>query len=403
MQRFVKIPLIFLFVGSLLGLFLRWQFVSPTAGTNYMYVLHGHSHIMFLGWIFNALFIGFVFYYVEASQQSVFKTLFIVLQALVIGMLVSFPMQGYGIFSILFSTLHTLIALAFVIKFFQKTRHTTSISAWYAKVALTFFVISTAGPFSLGYLMSAGIGQSHWYYFSIYFYLHFQYNGFFLFGILSLIFQLFEGKQIDFSTRDVKRIGLILAYACIPAYLLSTLWVQPGFVYNIIGGLAALAQLFAVGILTRLLTANTNEIKQTFHRTSCYIMMIMIISFAIKSILQLLSALPSVAQLAYELRPVTIAYLHLVLIGVISLALIVWYVESAFLDRRLGNKAILLFVLSFVGMEICLAVSPWWSSLIGANFSSDSAMTFFFSTALSFSCLLLLIAALPKKLTKIST
>jgi hypothetical protein len=54
-------------------------------------------------------------------------------------------------------------------------------------------------------------------------------------------------------------------------------------------------------------------------------------------------------------------------------------------------------------MEICLVVSPWWSSLIGANFSSDSAMTFFFSTALSFSCLLLLIAALPKKLTKIST
>jgi hypothetical protein len=181
MQRFIKVPLLFLFIGSLLGVFLRWQFVSPTAGINYSYFLQAHSHIMFLGWVFNVLVIGFVINNVPEGQQRAFRNIFMVLQVLVIGMLISFPLQGYGFFSILFSTLHTIVAIVFVIKFLKRVKHTNTMSVWYARMALAFFIISTAGPFSLGYLMSAGFGQTQWYYFSIYFYLHFQYNGFLMF------------------------------------------------------------------------------------------------------------------------------------------------------------------------------------------------------------------------------
>jgi hypothetical protein len=202
-----KVPLIFLFIGSILGLFLRWQLISPLENVNYMFVLHAHSHIMFLGWVFNTLFIAFTLNHVLEIKQQSFRALFVVLQLLVVGMLISFPLQGYGFYSILFSTLHTFISIVFIVKFFIQTKHVTSMSAWYARIALIFFLISTAGPFSLGYLKSAGLSHTNWYNFSIYFYLHFQYNGLFLFGILSLFFDLLERRHVKFSIAKAR--GLV--------------------------------------------------------------------------------------------------------------------------------------------------------------------------------------------------
>src|SRR5688572_29855994 len=107
MLRYARIPLLFLFIGTLLGVFLRWQFISATPGVNYSFVLHGHSHIMFLGWIFNALYVGICYNHIAAEETKFFRILFIALQVLVVGMLIAFPLQGYGFYSILLSTLHT--------------------------------------------------------------------------------------------------------------------------------------------------------------------------------------------------------------------------------------------------------------------------------------------------------
>src|SRR5688500_4016878 len=224
MLRYYKFPLAFLFIGSLLGVFLRLQFIAPTPGVNYAFFLHAHSHIMFLGWVFNLLYIGFVAQYIEKQDHSFFIKLFNVLQVFLVGMLISFPLQGYGFYSIFFSTLHTIGALVFIWKFLVKIKSVTAISVWYARIAMLFFAISTAGPFLLGYLMSKGMAATHWYNFSIYFYLHFQYNGFFLFGILSLFFNQLDGKAIHFSLGKARSFGILLATTCIPAYILSTLW-----------------------------------------------------------------------------------------------------------------------------------------------------------------------------------
>jgi len=392
MHRFIKTPLLFLFIGSVLGVFLRWQFLSPTPGVTYTFVLHGHSHMMFLGWVFNALFLGIVSKQICLEWQRPFRYLFIALQILVIGMLVSFPLQGYGFFSILFSTLHTLLAIVFIVKFFRDTKAITSTSMWFARVALIFFAISAIGPFSLGYLMSAGLGQSKWYYFSIYFYLHFQYNGFFLFGCLSLFFNLLEKRHINFNLIKARSAGRLLAGACIPAYLLSTLWANPGYAYNVIGAIAALTQVIAFCVLSPLLWENRTEIRSTFSRTSRYALLIVLLCFAAKLLLQALSAFPAVAQMAYESRPVTIAYLHLVLVGVISLFLLTWYLESNLVNERYAKYGIHLFILAFSGMEGCLALSPWWTTVVGTSLPPAATLTFIFSVLLSISYLIFLVA-----------
>ena len=237
MLKYARVPLLFLFIGSVLGVFLRLQFIAPTAGANYMFFLHGHSHVMFLGWISNALFIAFVHNHIDTTALRPFKNIFLTIQALIVAMTISFPIQGYGFYSILFSTLHTFCFLVFAILFFRSTRNDNSQSVWYARVSLIFFAVSTIGPFSLGYLMANGLGHTNWYYYSIYFYLHFQYNGFFLFGVFSIVLHLLEEKKVGLDPQRVRLYGKALAILCVPTYFLSVLWAKPGFSFNAIAGI----------------------------------------------------------------------------------------------------------------------------------------------------------------------
>lgn len=389
--KFYKIPLFFLFVGSMMGLFLRWQFISPTQGINYSFLLHGHSHVMFLGWIFNVMYIAFTGNYIKESKQRFFRILFYVLQFLVVAMLISFPLQGYGFWSILFSTLHTIGAIVFSIKFFAETKNITSISLWYARTAMLFFLISTLGPFSLGYLMANGY-QNQLNLFAIYFYLHFQYNGLFLFGVISMFLNLLERRQMSFDTNRMKLAGKILICTCVPAYLLSILWAKPGYMFNVIGGLAALVQFIPLAILIGMIVKNAKPMKSLICRSNRLFLLTALIAFGLKLALQLLSAFPYIAQLTIELRPVIIAYLHLVLVNLVSLVLLVLYSEHHVIGHH-GRSILTIFFISAVGMEVCLVLTPWWHAIFGVNFSHAAVCTFSFSVTLAFSCLLFFLSS----------
>jgi hypothetical protein len=355
---------------------------------------------MFIGWVFNALYIGFVAQHINEHDHPFFIKLFNVLQLCLVGMIISFPLQGYGFYSILFSTLHTLGALVFIIRFLTKTKNT--ISAWYARISLLFFALSTAGPVSLAYLMSNGMASTPWYNFSIYFYLHFQYNGFFLFGILSLFFIQLEQKEIHFSLRKARSFGIILAATCIPTYFLSTLWAKPGYIVNVIGAIAALIQSLGLIFLIKLIRENLHEIKQRFTAQSGVLLLVAFMSFTLKLFLQAISALPAIAQMAYELRPIVIAYLHLVLVGIISSFLFVWYLEEDLLGKRSVNGGVILYLVSFLGMEICLLLSPWWSQMAKGDLFQNGEYTLFFSVFLSLSYFIIFISSFFSKTKKIN-
>lgn len=400
MYQYRRLPLIFLAIGSLLGVFLRWQFLSPTPGVNYTFFLHGHSHIMFLGWLFNVFYISFTEQHIPHEDQKFFRILFICMQVLIVAMLISFPLEGYGFFSIVFSTLHTLLAFAFVVAFLRRTRTLTSVSVWHARASLLFFALSTAGPFSLGYLMANGLGQTNWYYFSLYLYLHFQYNGFFLFAVLSLMFNLLEKKNIAFDAKKADTAGKILAAACIPAYALSILWSKPGLIFNIVGIVSASLQFIALALLAILLTSSRKQITNKFNSTSRLCLSIALIGFTVKLLLQFISGFPAIAEITMELRPVVIAYLHLVLLGVISVSVFAWYMESDFISSARLTPVIILFLISFIGMELSLVFTPWWSAIASFVGLSSSHYTFIFSAGLALSCLILCIASFRKKTDK---
>src|SRR5690606_15371941 len=192
----LKIAVLNLLVVALLGLFLRWQVVQPTEGINFKNFLHAHSHVALLGWLFSAFFLAFLPTYLpeDLSRKKSYSWLFWLAQASVLGMLISFPIQGYALFSITFSTLHILFSYVFIYRFLKdckqsevvKNQHQFSFK--FIKAALFFLALSSLGPWAMGPIMASGNSFTQLYYNAIYFYLHFQYNGWFTFAVLGLFF-----------------------------------------------------------------------------------------------------------------------------------------------------------------------------------------------------------------------
>lgn len=351
MKKFYNISLLFLLMGGFMGLLLRYQLLYPVKGIVYTYLLHGHSHVMFLGWVFNVLIIAFA---EEFAPIKGFKPLFWFLQICVIGMLILFPLQGYGVYSITFSALHTAGAWLFIIVFFTSTKPST-LSVGLAKAALLFFALSTFGPVMLAYLKAHALEHSNLYRFSIYFYLHFQYNGFFVFGILSLLVKLLEGKLSSTEQRSIKRGSYTLIIACLPAFVLSMLWAEPGIVFNILGCVAAVAQL--IGLYIILKTISKYLAAQHYPSIQKLLFVLSLTALVAKSILQLISAHPVAAAFANEYRTIAIAYLHLVLVGCISIFLLAWLIHKQVVNYN--RWTIGLILAGFIGSEILLVISPW--------------------------------------------
>jgi hypothetical protein len=392
MQDYFRIPLIFFVVSGGIGLLLRWHFVQPMEWINYPYWLHAHSHMMFLGWVSNALYLGFINSFAPEKWRPRYRWLFIAIQVLLAGMLVSFPLQGYGLFSILFATVHTLLLALFGFWSFSDVRaKAPSVALWYSKISLVFFLISALGPFAIAATSAAGPGQSNWYYFSVYYYLHFQYNGFFSFGVLALFFRILEQKGIPFSQEDARVAGRLLALACVPAYFLSTLWADPGTLFNAAGFVAGFLQVIFLLFIIRLLKTAFAAIRSHFSTSSVRTLLVATAALTIKILLQLLSAHEGIARMAYMNRPYVMAYLHLVLIGFVSLLLIVWYMET-FLLKRLSTPAIILLVGGLAGMEIALVLAPSWSQSGIGNVADPQVTLFFFPVVLWSGILLLLLS-----------
>jgi hypothetical protein len=104
-----------------------------------------------------------------------------------------------------------------------------------------------------------------------------------------------------------------------------------------------------------------------------------VLSFVIKLVLQGLSVHPWIAQLSYEVRNYVIAYLHLVLVGMISCFLLGWSIEKKWI-REPTRPILAMFLIGFVGMELVM-INPVPLNERLINFAN---LLFLFSTLLVF-------------------
>jgi hypothetical protein len=299
-----------------------------------------------------------IYYLSSKIGEQVFEKYRPVLYANLIcsyGMLISFIIQGYGLLSISFSTLSILVTSVFTIYFWADLqwikKKATSI-LWF-KAALVFGIISSIGALSLSYLMANKTTDQNWYLASIYFFLHFQYNGWFLFAGMGLL-----TDKLEFLIHEQKKLNAIFYlffFACIPAYFLSILWIPFNVIIYQILILAVILQLIAWAIMLNIFFKNSRAISKKFSSQGKSILILSAIAFTIKLLLQSGSIHPALSQLSYGFRPIIIGYLHLVLLGVTSIFIIGYIISfKLIITNKLAIKGIIVFIAGIIINELLL-------------------------------------------------
>lgn len=142
-------------------------------------------------------------------------------------MLFSFLYQGYGSLSISLSTGSILVSYVFAIFTWRDIRQQNldpKIARWFY-LSLVFLVLSSFGTFYLAYLKVTQQSNLKGHLSGLYFYLHFQYNGWFFFAIMGLVQHILNKQQAPL--RETDKLFHILSIATAPLYFLSILWTKP--------------------------------------------------------------------------------------------------------------------------------------------------------------------------------
>ena len=356
LQRLLlRLSLVNLLIVSLLGVLLRSFPFLHFFPVNYKNLLHGHSHFAFGGWVMPAMLCLMLRCFPDLEKLIDYKhsrNIAVLFLVSAYGMLVAFPLQGYKAISISFSTLSIAgsFYLAIVIWKNSKALRQTA-SLLFLRAGLFYLVLSSLGPLATGPLIATGNASTPLYFDAIYFYLHFQYNGWFTFAVLAFFYRYAEQQKLR-TLAD--KVFWLMNISCIPAFVLSVLWHQPGIAFNVLGGIAALLQIVAAGYFLKdffRLKVGNKYFKQ--------ILGFAFAAFGLKIVLQFFSAWPSIALLAYHQRNFVIAYLHLALLGFISLFLVLWIVRSFNISMRKPLKlGFSFFILAFVATEVLLIAEP---------------------------------------------
>ncbi|MEO6813227.1 MAG: hypothetical protein ABI172_04810 [Ginsengibacter sp.] len=356
----IRVALINFCIVALAGVTLRYKINFPLPAVNQKHLLYGHSNFAFAGWVALVLMALMVSYLQQQNVITNYRKYHWVLFADCIaayGMFISFIIESYGMYSITFSCLSILISyffICFLWRDLNKVEDKSYAIKW-LKAALALWAISSLGALALGYLMINHIMVQDYYFEALYFFLHFQYNGWFLFACFGLLFfQLFRSGFLP-SVSISKKLFIIMVITVAPTYLLSILWLKLPRPVHIIADISGILQLIVLIYFIRLFSLVKKRVPRQFSKTTTYLWFMASVAFILKIILQMLSIVPFLSNFAFGYRPVVIGYLHLSFLGIISL-FILGYLNQLLRtqNRHLDGGGLILFVSGFLIQEIVL-------------------------------------------------
>lgn len=358
-KKWGRIILVNLAIVALFGLCMRYKIAFNFPWLDQKNLLHAHSHFAFAGWITQFIYVGMAAYIlpqISSDRKRQYRWLLTINMLIAYGMLLSFTIQGYKAVSIVFSTVSILISVLFLLRFYSDTGKYQLRGLWirWALAGLSLNVLSAAGPLYLAYMIATKTVDPDLYLGSIYYYLHFQYNGWFFFGAMSLLSATFQ----IFNKPIFKIFFLIFAFTVIPAFFLSILWAElPGWLY-ILTVVATFFQMTAWFLLAQNIVSQVRKQCVISLKDPVHVLFLSAgAALSIKFFLQTLSVIPSLSQLVFGFRPIVIAYLHLVLLGVYTLFILGWLFSKADLPlNKMIHRSAGGFLAGVIFNELLLAI-----------------------------------------------
>jgi hypothetical protein len=356
----VHFTFILFMITALSGVWMRAFAFYPDFSIPYSNILHGHSHLALLGWAFLGVFVIFLIGYWKKIKQkrhaiAIAVTLFIV----TIVMFAAFLYQGYALYSIALSTIHIFVeywAAIFIYRQLKSNLQIPNTAKLFIKGALIALIISSLGPYGIAYISASGMKESVLYEMAIYFYLHFQYNGWLLLFLIGLFIIILHFKKINLSASALK-IGFWFYFtALFPGYFLSILWAEElGTAANIIAGIGGTAQWLGIIFIIMAYLKSWFKLKMVYSKLALISLSITFLLLFIKSTMELGLLIPALLPLIYDSRSVIIGYLHFTLLGFISFFILTQYVMTGLLKtRKLTIYGTIIFLGGFLLNELLL-------------------------------------------------
>lgn len=353
MQRsfWLKFSVFNFLIVALLGVTMRYKILYSMPFLDQKHLQEAHSHFAFYGWITNVIYVLILNYMHKINAQIDLKKYE---KLIVVNLIASFTMLGaflYGGYfwaSIAGSTVALLCSFVFFFFFVRDAKKIQDFSKLWFLAGLFFAVISSVGVFNLGYMMMSKTATQDPYLASEYYYLHFQYNGFFIFSCIG--FLLFSMKQAGsgISEKQNKLIFWLLFVGGVIGYGLSVLWMKmPVSIFAVIV-VATIMQTIGAVLLFVFIKKNWTNLVLKWSPMHRFVLLYAGFAFAVKIALQLGSTIPALNQFAFGFRNVVIAYLHLVLLMCIATFLINQILATHYFT--ITNKLLMGFKLLLLGI-----------------------------------------------------
>ncbi len=321
-NKFLYLYALFLFVlSAIYGLLLRWNFTFPLQFVNYKHFLQSHSHVAFLGWGYIATIAVVLrnFVQIPSKQKVVYKVTLIIILITITLMLVSFPLGGYKFFSIMILSIFGIVSYVLSYRIL-KDLIGNSISSKLIKYGIYYYLLSSLATWFLaGVIVTQG--KTDLYYNTVYFYLHFLYNGYFAFVLFGLLFKIFEKQKIVISKKSQTNFFVYLNVACVPAYALSVLWSNVSSIFYIVGFAASILQFISLLFLLKIMRQVFKQLK--WSSISKFLLSFALMAYSLKITIQIASAFPFIVEKSLALKPFfIIGYLHLFTLAFMSVLLL---------------------------------------------------------------------------------
>ncbi len=320
LRSWFGVALLNLAIAATIGCVLRSFYVVDVPFFRFKPLLHAHSHVAMLGWLFIALMVFLLEDADRGDGRGRHRRLLGLAQVAVVGMLVSFPVQGYGVVSIVFTTLHMLLSYGLAVLAWRSTRlWVPSGSRRLVRIAIWMMVLSTLGVWAMGPILASGLFGSELYYWSIQFFLHFQFNGWFWFAALALWSRWAEthgaGEPMDPFTIRLWLVSAVLTFA------LAIAWSERHWPIMAINSVGVLLQLWAGWRTARSIGTTQRKLFEKAPLWAWRCVTYALIGMGLKVLMQTVVAVPHVAEMALTIRNYVIGFIHLNMLAAITLML----------------------------------------------------------------------------------
>ncbi|MEO7174702.1 MAG: hypothetical protein ABIV51_02660 [Saprospiraceae bacterium] len=382
-HRAIRLAFLNLVLTALIALYAQGIPLFGWSG-GYAQVQYIALQFFMTGWIFTILFASILgsFPVVDSKSLLAYRSVFVLAQIGSYGMLCSHLLDEMDIMLSLFALVFTVATTWFSLRVIRDTYGDSTLSRRFLVLCLIFLFLSSSAPYVLAWLDGTMINE-RFVQNATYFFFHIGYNGWITFGIAALVIRYLEMRGWAPEGRAGRRYFRWMAYSSLFTFFLHTLWGEANPFNYVLAGFGALLQIGASVYLMHSLSLRNRQKDPGVPLIARRLFLMAGIAFLLKIALQMASAFPRVAEMAYRDHPMVHAFLIEILVGFVSFFFIAWAMRKEWMLvtpwLRLG---VWLFVAGFFAFEIILAIegiqfakiktSPAWFQ--GVLFISTSFM-----------------------------